>query len=84
MSKKRVEEEVLLENQAEQEDEASEAEPRDERAIARCNIERALGERHTASAESYVQVYLGRGLLNEAEARGYLQEIHKQRYGGAV
>jgi hypothetical protein len=69
--------------------EAGEAQPEgspqvDEQATARANIERALAERRTASAEGYVQVYLERGLLTQPEAEGYLAEIHRQRYGGAT
>lgn len=56
----------------------------DKQAIARTNIERALAERRTASAEDYVRVYLERGLLTQAESEGYLAEIHRQRYGGAT
>ncbi len=55
-----------------------------EQATARANIECALAERRTASAEGYIQVYLEKGQLTQVEAEGYLAEIHRQRYGGAT
>jgi type II secretory pathway component PulM len=86
MPKKRTEQDAVpLEAEAEQATRTPEATSETVgQAIARANIERALADRRTASAEGYVQVYLEKGVLTQAEAEGYLAEIHRQRYGGAT